>query len=88
LEGLLERNGISPPKWSFDDPAADEWWSNVSEAYAANSRGEVHAVIGPDLRPNGVWQTVELPRLMNNPNVTRIVIIDPETGAETMIFER
>jgi len=25
---------------------------------------------------------------MNNPNVTRIVIIDPETGTETTIFER
>lgn len=88
LEGLLERNGISPPKWSFDDPAAEAWWSKVSETYAANARGEVHAVIGPNLRPGGVWQAVELPRLMDNPNVTKIVIIDPETGAETTIFER
>lgn len=88
LEGLLERNGITPPKWSFDDPAAEEWWSKVSETYAANSRGEIRAVIGSDLRPGGVWQSVELPRLMNNPNVTKIVIIDPETGAETTIFER
>lgn len=88
LEGLLERNGISPPKWSFDDPAAEAWWSKVSETYAANARGEVHAVIGQNLRPGGVWQTVELPRLMDNPNVTKIVIIDPETGAETSIFER
>jgi hypothetical protein len=88
LESLVERNGISAPKWSFDDPAAEEWWSKVSETYAANARGEVCAVIGPDLRPGGVWQTVELPRLMNNPNVTKIVIIDPETGTETMIFER
>lgn len=88
LEGLLERNGITPPKWSFDDPAAEEWWSKVSETYASNSQGEVRAVIGPDLRPGGVWQSVELPRLMNNPNVTKIVIIDPETGAETTIFER
>lgn len=88
LEGLLERNGITPPKWSFDDPAAEEWWSKVSETYAANARGEVRAVIGSDLRPGGVWQSVELPRLMNNPNVTKIVIIDPETGAETTIVER
>lgn len=88
LEGLLERNGITPPKWSFDDPAAEEWWSKVSETYADNAQGEVRAVIGSDLRPGGVWQSVELPRLMNNPNVTRIVIIDPETGTETTIFER
>lgn len=88
LEGLLERNGISPPKWSFDDPDAEAWWSKVSETYATNSQGEVHAVIGPDLRPGGVWKTVELPRLMDNPRVTKIVIIDPETGAETTVFER
>ncbi|ETZ36310.1 hypothetical protein L843_2631 [Mycobacterium intracellulare MIN_061107_1834] len=38
-------------------------------------------------RPKG-WKTVELPRLMDNPRVTKIVIIDPETGAETTVFER
>lgn len=56
--------------------------------YAENVHGEVHAVIGSNLRPGNVWETVELPRLIENPNVTKIVIIDPETGAETIIFER
>jgi hypothetical protein len=88
LEGLLDRNGVMPPKWSFDDPGAQEWWSQVSGTYAENVQGEVRAVIGPNLRPGSVWETVELPRLMENPNVTKIVIIDPETGSETTIFER
>lgn len=88
LEGLLERNGVTPPKFSFDDQAAQEWWSKVSGMYAENVHGEVHAVIGSNLRPGNVWETVELPRLIENPNVTKIVIIDPETGAETIIFER
>ncbi|WP_083746685.1 hypothetical protein [Mycobacterium terramassiliense] len=88
LEGLLARNGVTPPKWSFDDAVAQEWWSVVSGTYADNVRGEVHAVIGPNLRPGNVWDTVELPRLTANPNVTKIVIIDPETGSETTVFER
>jgi hypothetical protein len=88
LEGLLDRNGVTPPKWSFDNTAAQEWWSEVSGIYAENVRGEVHAVIGSNLRPGSVWETVELPRLINNPNVTKIVTIDPETGSETTIFER
>lgn len=88
LEGLLDRNGVSPPKWSFDDQAAQEWWSNVSGIYADNVRGLVRAVIGSNLRPGSVWETVELPRLMNNSNVTAIIIIDPETGCEAIIFER
>ncbi|MEM6108583.1 hypothetical protein AAHS21_20465 [Mycobacterium sp. 050272] len=88
LEGLLERNGVVPPKWSFDDPAAQDWWSRVSGMFAENVVGQVHAVIGSDLRTGNVWETVELPRLMDNPNVTRIVIIDPENGSVTNIFER
>jgi hypothetical protein len=88
LERLLDRNGVVPPKWSFDDSAAQEWWSEVSKTYAENARGEVYAVIGSNLRPGSVWETVELPRLMDNPNVTKIVIIDPQTGGETIVYER
>jgi hypothetical protein len=88
LEGLIDQNHISPPKWSFDDPAAEQWWSEVSRIYASNVEGEVHAVVGANLRPGNIWETVELPRLMDNPSVTRIVVIDPDTGLETVIFER
>ena len=79
---------MTPPKWSFDDAAAQDWWSRVSQTYAENAWGEVRAVIGSNLRPGSVWETVELPRLMENPNVTKVVVIDPETGTETTVFER
>jgi hypothetical protein len=88
LEGLLERNGIQPPKWSPDDPAAERWWSDVSDMYAQNASGEVRAVVGAQLRPDNIWQHVELPRLMENPNVTRITEIDAGTGRETEVFNR
>ncbi|WP_100484957.1 endonuclease [Mycobacteroides abscessus] len=88
LEGLLDSNGIKPPKWSPTDDYAQQWWNGTSQMYAENASGEVRAVIGSNLRPGNVWQTVELPRLMDNPNVSRVVVIDPDTGIETIVFQR
>ncbi|MBB4856399.1 hypothetical protein HNP40_003818 [Mycobacteroides chelonae] len=88
LEGLLDSNGITPPRWSPTDEYAQRWWNGTSQMYAEGSSGEVRAVIGSDLRPGNVWQTVELPRLMENPNVSRVVVVDPDTGIETIVFQR
>jgi RHS repeat-associated protein len=88
LEDLLERNGVEAPKWSPGDVAAQKWWSDVSDMYAGNVTGEVRAVVGSQLRPGNIWQSVELPRLMDNPAVTRIVEIDAGTGAERVLFDR
>lgn len=88
LESLLELHGVEPPKWSPGDTYSENWWSGVSRLYAENASGEVHAVVGSNLRPGNVWETVELPRLMDNPNVTKIVVINPDTGYETIVFRR
>jgi hypothetical protein len=88
LEGLLERNGVKAPLFDFTDAASQEWWSTVSGMYAENVQGEVYAVVGSNVRPGNVWETVELPRLIDNPNVTKIVVIDPETGLQKTICER
>jgi len=88
LEGLLEENGVKPPLFDPADADSQEWWSQVSGMYAENVQGEVHAVVGANLRPGNVWETVELPRLIDNPNVTKIVVIDPETGLQKTIYER
>lgn len=45
-------------------------------------------MVGDELRPGNIWENVELPRLKNNPNVTRIIIIDPKTKISKIIFER
>ncbi|SPX84247.1 endonuclease [Mycobacteroides abscessus] len=88
LEGLLDSQGIKPPKWSPTDDYAQKWWDGTSQMYAESASGEVRAVIGSNLRPGNVWQTVELPRLMDNPHVNRIVVIDPDSGIETTVFQR
>ncbi|HEX2355526.1 MAG TPA: hypothetical protein VHI50_03560, partial [Micromonosporaceae bacterium] len=88
LEMLMEERGIKLPTWDPSNPATVQAWKDASEAYAQGASGQVRAVVGTDLRPGNVWEDVELPALMRNPNVTSIVKIDPATGAETTIFTR
>ena len=63
-------------------------WDMASAAYAEQVSGEVRAVVGTELRPGNIWNNIELPRLIENPNVTKIKIVDPKTRIETVIFER
>lgn len=88
LEGLIAKNKITMPEWDINNPKAIKAWEDVSATYAEQVSGEVRAVIGENLRPGNVWENVELPRLKNNPKVTKITTIDPVTGVETVIFER
>ncbi|GAB2651298.1 hypothetical protein GCM10027169_16190 [Gordonia jinhuaensis] len=88
LETLQEQRGVIPPKWDGGDPAVVKWWSDHSAAYANNTSGEVHAVLGSSLRSGNVWETVELPRLINNNAVTKITTMNPETGNTSVILER
>jgi hypothetical protein len=86
LERLIRQRGINMPRWNPNDPASVEAWKWISREYAANASGEVHVVLGEELRPGGVWETVELPELLLNPRITRIVAIDPATLVERIIF--
>lgn len=89
LEMTLTENGMNElPIWNRHDPESVRFWEDASTAYADNARGDVTAIVGSDLRPGNIWQNVEIPRLMENPYVTRIVQIDPDTGEITIIFER
>ncbi len=89
LEMTLADNGLDPlPAWNRHDPVSVQFWDDASASYAENAQGEVTAIVGSDLRPGNVWQTVEIPRLMENPDVTRIVQVDPDTGLSTVIFDR
>lgn len=81
LEGLISKNNIPMPKWE-DNPKI---WSAISKKYASLVEGEVRGVIGKRLRKINIWETRELPTLMTNPKVTKITIIDPESGIEKII---
>lgn len=85
----LADNGVDPlPVWNRHDPVSVQFWEDASTAYAGNARGEVTAIIGSNLRPGNVWQYIEIPRLIENLNISRIVQIDPDTGEAVTIFER
>ena len=88
LESTIETQDIVMPEWDFNNPSTMEAWDLASGAYAEQVSGEIRAVIGSELRSGNIWENVELPRLKNNPNVTKITTIDPKTGVENVIFER
>lgn len=82
----MERRGIDMPEWDPDNAEVVDTWSRASAVYADGASGEVRAVIGDELRPGNVWETAELPALIDNPNVTQITRIDPVTGQEVVIW--
>jgi len=59
--------------WDAANPAPVQAWQDASRAYAEGASGTVHAVIGDSLRPGSIWETIELPALKANPNVTQII---------------
>lgn len=88
LEQLLESQGLlddMPDDWSR--PETMETWRAVSSSIAENARGSVVAYVG-DVRAGSVWNMYELPRLIANPDVTRITVIDAHTGRPLHVYER
>ena len=88
LETTLESQKIQMPKFNFNDSSSVQAWRNASEAYAKQASGEVRAIISSNVRADSIWNTVELPALKANPNVTKIIKVDPNTLIETTIFLR
>jgi hypothetical protein len=76
------------PAWDATNPAVVKAWQDISAEYASGVSGTVRAVIGQSLRPGNVWETSELPALMKNANVDKIITIDPVTMVEKVIYVR
>lgn len=76
------------PIYDPNIPMSVNAWQSISIELAKNASGEVRAVLGSQIRPQSIWETYELPTLLRNPAVTRIVAIDPKTLAERVIFQR
>jgi RHS repeat-associated protein len=61
-------------------------WKALSASAARSAVGEVNSFAG-GARPDGVWNTVEKPILMQNPNVTKIIIRDAvQTSKTTIVY--
>ena len=88
LESTIRDREIELPAWDFDNPDSIKAWEEASSAYAEQVSGDVKAVIGENLRDGNIWENIELPRLMENPNVTSITTINSEAMEENAIFNR
>ena len=81
LEMLLQARGLPLP-------TTEAGWAAVSREFARGASGTVRAVVGQSTRARNLWVKEELPALLRNPHVDRIIRIDPATQAETLIFQR
>ncbi|MDO7837515.1 hypothetical protein Q4610_20965 [Sphingobium sp. HBC34] len=88
LEMFIESRGIQMPVWDAANPSSVKAWQDVSRVYASSASGEVRAVLGSNLRPGNIWETIELPALRANPNVSRVVTVNPATRAEATLWGR
>jgi RHS repeat-associated protein len=60
-------------------------WKALAADFARGASGEVNAFTG-GARASSVWNTVEKPLLMQNPNVTKIIINDAVNTSKTTII--
>ena len=85
---LLEAGSADIPEWDFDDAESIHSWEDASRVYAEQASGDVRVIAKPPLRKGNIFENVELPALKENPNVTSVTMINPETNEKTVIFRR
>lgn len=91
LEATLDKNGVQMPQYGKGNTpeeiaASKVAWEEASAEYAKNVKGNVRALLG-DVRPDAIWTTKELPNLITNPNVGKVIRVDPATGKESVLFD-
>jgi hypothetical protein len=72
LEQKLHDEGHKMPGWNPKDPSVGAKWTEASGAFAHGAKGDVHAHLGKDIRPNSVYTNQEKPILEENPDVHSI----------------
>lgn len=85
---ILLESSSDMPEWDIDDEEAVGHWEEASRAYAEQASGDVRVIARPPLRDGNIFETIELPALKNNPEVTSIIMINPDTDEKNVIFRR
>jgi hypothetical protein len=84
---LLEADIVMPP-FADRSSEAERVWKLASNLFAEQASGTAFVVMGPELRPNNVFETIEFPALKNNPEIDRVIKVDAVTEEQTELFFR
>lgn len=87
LETILANRGIKLPRWNPDDPAVVAAWRQASTEFAKGAKGHIRVLQGDSLRADAIFRD-EFHALIANPNVKSITSINPESGAEALLWSR
>ena len=85
---------ILQKKFSFNNSKSREALTDLISSLFVNKIYEPFKIIIPAIlqvkfeEDFEIWENRELPALMNNPNITKIVLIDSKTKISTVIFQR
>jgi len=87
LEITMAARGIRLPAWDPSNPAVVAAWRRASTEFAAGARGNIRVLQGDAIRLDAIWVD-EFKALKANPNVTSIRAVNPDTGAEVLLWSR
>ncbi len=73
LEQALLRADIVMPPFVDKRPEAEAVWRLASNLFAEQASGTAFVVMGPELRENNIFETLEFPALKNNPDIERVI---------------
>ncbi len=95
LETTLAERGIILPAWNKNDPTVVAAWRSYSRQFAEGASGDVKVLQPGDAmrfsaKPGdgSVWAQIEWVALLLNPKVRSITSVNPETGAEVVLWTR
>jgi hypothetical protein len=49
-------------------------WEGASGQFSSQAIGDVHVFLGPNVSSGSIFNTIELPNLLQNPNVNSIIL--------------
>ncbi len=87
LESTLASRGVKLPAWNASDPSVVAAWQKASVDFANGAKGHVRVLQGDTLRVDAIFGA-EFRALQANPSVKSVISINPETGAEMLLWSR
>ena len=88
IDQILDQFDIEMPFYDSTNPVTQKPWEQASRILAEEAKGDPLVVKGRDLRPNSVFETVELPALQENEKINSLTSIEPETMEESPVIQK